>query len=67
MEYFPVKLRGFNDEFLNVSCFIDSDMVFKMKIHSNRMPDNVFRVWTYSNLKVSYEIEPPEPKENKYI
>ena len=35
-----------------------------MKIRSNRMPDDVFRVWTYSNLKVAYEIDPPNSKEN---
>ena len=65
-EYFPVKLRGFSDEILEVSCYIDADMVFRMKIHSNRMPDDVFRVWTYSNLKVSYEIDPPKPKVNRH-
>lgn len=64
MEYFPVKLRGFSDEVLEISCYIDADMVFRMKVHSNRMPDDVFRVWTYANLKVSYEIDPPEPKTN---
>ena len=40
-------------------------MVFRMKIRSNRMPDDYFRVWTYSNLKVSYEIDAPEPEQNK--
>ena len=64
-EYFPVKLRGFSDEVLTVSCYIDADMVFRLKVHSNRMPDDFFRVWTYANLKVSYEIDPPEPKQNK--
>lgn len=63
IEYFPVKLRGFSDEVLTVSCYIDADMVFRMKVRSNRMPDDVFRVWTYANLKVSYEIDPPSPKE----
>ena len=63
-EYFPVKLRGFSDEVLDISCYVDADMVFRMKIHSNRMPDDVFRVWTYSNLKVSYEIYGPSPKRN---
>ena len=65
IEYFPVKLRGFSDETLTVSCYIDADMVFRMKVRSNRMPDDVFRVWTYSNLKVSYEIDAPVP--NKKI
>ena len=60
-EYFPIRLRGFSDEILTVSCYIDADMVFRMKVRSNRMPDDVFRVWTYSNLKVSYEINAPAP------
>lgn len=59
---FPVKIRGFSDEILTVSCWVDTDMVFRMKIQSNRMPDDFYRVWTYSNLKVSYEIDPPEPE-----
>lgn len=63
-EYFPVKLRGFSDEALTVSCYVDADMVFRMKIHSNRMPDDVFRVWTYAGLKVSYEIDAPRPEKN---
>lgn len=64
-EIFPVKLRGFSDEVLKVSCYVDADMVFRMKIKSNRMPDDYFRVWTYSNLKVSYEIDAPAPEENE--
>ena len=64
-EIFPVKIRGFSDEVLKVSCYVDADMVFRMKIKSNRMPDDYFRVWTYSNLKVSYEIDAPAPEENE--
>ena len=64
-EYFPVKLRGFSDEILHVSCYVDADMIFRMKIRSNRMPDDVFRVWTYSTLKVAYEMNPPEPELNE--
>lgn len=64
-EYFPVKLRGFSDEVLNVSCYIDPDMVFRVKVSSNRMPDDVFRVWTYANLQVSYEINAPKPNKRK--
>lgn len=63
-EIFPVKIRGFSDEVLKVSCYVDADMVFRMKIKSNRMPDDFFRVWTYSNLKVSYEIDAPAPEQN---
>lgn len=60
-EYFPVKLRGFTDEVIKLSCYIDADMVFRMKISTNRMPDDYFRVWTYSNLKVAYDIDAPLP------
>jgi len=63
-EIFPVKIRGFSDEVLKVSCYVDADMVFRMKIKSNRMPDDFFRVWTYSNLKVSYEIDAPAQEQN---
>ena len=66
-EYFPVKLRGFSDEILHISCYVDADMIFRMKIKSNRMPDDVFRVWTYSNLKVAYEIDAPDPEINDDI
>jgi len=61
-EYFPIKLRGFSDESLEVFCYVDADMVFRMKIHSDKMPDDVFRVWTYSNLKVAYELDAPSPQ-----
>ena len=65
IEDFPVKLRGFADEVLEVFCYIDADMVFRMKVRTNHTPDDVFRVWTYANLKVSYEIDPPEPEVNR--
>lgn len=64
-EIFSVKVRKFSDEALKVSCYIDADMVFRMKIESNRAPDDFFRVWTYSNLKVPYEIDAPAPEQNE--
>lgn len=60
IEDFNVKLRGFKDEYVIVTCYVDADMIFKMKVHSNKMPDDVFRVWTYSNLNVAYELDEPE-------
>ncbi len=63
-EIFPVKVRGFSHEVLKVSCYVDADMVFRMKIKSNYMPNDFFRVWTYSNLNLSYEIDAPAPKQN---
>ena len=56
-----MKLRGFSDEIIKLSCYIDADMVFRMKVWTNRTPDEYFRVWTYSNLKVSYDIDAPLP------
>lgn len=64
-ELFPVKMRGFSDEVIKLSCYIDADMVFRMKVCTNRTPDDYFRVWTYSNLKVAYEIDAPLPDVNK--
>lgn len=63
LEYFPVKTRGFSDESIEVSCYIDSDMVFRMKAKPEYAPDDFFKVWTYSNLKVLYEMNAPEPEE----
>jgi len=53
-ELFPVPVRGFIDEVLKVTCFVDADMVFKAKISSNKTRDGWFRVWTYPNLKLSF-------------
>ena len=66
-DLFIVKLRGFSDEVLSVSCYVDADMVFRAKIMSNRSPDDYFRVWTYSNLKVSYELDAPDPEMNDMV
>lgn len=57
---FTVKMRGFKDEYVIVNCYVDADMTFKMKVYSNKMPDDVFRVWTYSKLNVAYELDEPE-------
>lgn len=56
-ELLKVPLRGFADEILRVACYVDSDMIFKLKVCSNRMPDNVFKIWKYDKIKVSYDIE----------
>jgi molecular chaperone DnaK len=56
-ENFVVPMRGFSDEYLKLSCYIDPDFIFKLKVGSNRMHDDVYRVWAYENLKIYYEIE----------
>jgi molecular chaperone DnaK len=57
LERFIVPMRGFVDETLQLSCYIDPDFIFKLKIGSNKMHDQVARVWSYENIKVYYEIE----------
>ncbi len=36
-----------DNEVLKVSYNVDEDRVFHIKIRSNGMPDDFFRVWTY--------------------
>ena len=60
-ELFVANTRGFSDEVLKLSCYVDIDMVFRAKVCTNRTPSDSFRAWTYSNLKVSYELDAPAP------
>ena len=57
--YTPVviPIRGFEDERLKLSCYIDQDNVFKAKIGSTRIHDSRDRVWCYENLKISFYLE----------
>lgn len=56
-EPFILPLRGFSDEHINLSCYIDQDNVFKVRLGSNRVPESTSKVWCYENLKVSFHIE----------
>ena len=56
-EPFVVPLRGFSDEYIHLSCYIDQDNVFKLKIGSNRVPESCGKNWHYECLKVSFHIE----------
>ncbi len=51
-----MKTRGFLGEHFIVSCYIDGDFVFKMKIRSNYSSDEKFTVWQYSGLKIYWRI-----------
>lgn len=56
-ENFILPLRGFIDEYIDLSCYVDKDNIFKLKVGSNRMLENSYRVWSYDKLKICYQIE----------
>lgn len=65
---FPVNVSGRADEQLVLKCRIEADMVFKAKIQSNLVKSDYFRVWTTSDISVSYDLDAPEPEVNsRYI
>lgn len=56
IEYRLVDARGFLGEVFEVSCYVDQDFIFRLKIHSNKASDNINDVWTYSKLKIFYDV-----------
>ena len=56
-ENFIVPMRGFSDEYINLSCYIDPDFIFKVKIGSNRIHPEAYRIWSYERIKINYLIE----------
>ncbi len=56
-EPFILPLRGFEDEYIELCCYIDADNVFRLKLESNRVPTDCAKVWKYEKLKVSFHIE----------
>ena len=57
MENFIFTERGFFDEYLKVSCYVDPNFIFKLRVSSNRMLEEVGSVWCYEDLKIYYQIE----------
>lgn len=57
LENFVVPIRGFVDEYIKLSCYIDPDFIFKLKVCSSNMPEEASRVWSYDKLKIFYQIE----------
>lgn len=57
IENFVLPLRGFIDENIHLSCYIDQDNVFKLKVGSNKMLESSYRTWSYDKLKVNFSIE----------
>ena len=56
-ENFVLPMRGFVDEYILLSCYVDQDNIFKLKVGSNRMLESSYRVWSYDKLKICYQIE----------
>lgn len=52
-----VPAGGFLEEQFELSCFIDEDNLFRMRIRSTRFMKKVLYTWTYDRLKVFYELE----------
>lgn len=55
-ESITLKARGFLEEHFIVKCYVDQDFVFKMRINSSSSYPDKFLVWSYSNLKVYWDI-----------
>lgn len=53
----PVPARGFLEEQFELSCFVDPDFVFKLKIRSNKTYEKRYVAWSYENLNLFYKIE----------
>ena len=56
-EQFVFPLRGFVDEKLKISCYVDQNNIFKMRIGSSRIDESKDKVWCYDKLKISFHLE----------
>ena len=52
-----VPAGGFLEEQFEISCFIDENNLFRMRIRSTRFMNEVLHTWTYDRLKVFYVLE----------
>ena len=52
-----VAAAGLLEEQFWLSCFIDDDNMFRMRIKSSRFQNEILYVWTYDKLKVYYDLE----------
>lgn len=52
-----VKSLGFLEEQFELSCFIDEDNLFRLRIRSTQFQEIVLHTWTYDRIKVFYELE----------
>lgn len=52
-----VPALGFYEEQFIVSCFIDEDNLFRLKVQSSRFMNTILHTWTYDKMKVFYDLE----------
>lgn len=56
-QYVTVPAGGFLEEQFELSCFIDDDNLFRMRIRSDQFMKKVLYTWTYDEVKVYYDLE----------
>lgn len=49
--------QGFMSEQFEVSCFVDPDLLFRIRVRSTEFMRRYLYLWTYANLKMYYQIE----------
>lgn len=52
-----VAAAGLYEEQFLLSCFIDEDNLFRLRIRSSRFNKEILYVWTYDKLKVYYDLD----------
>ncbi len=52
-----VPAGGFYEEQFILSCYIDDDNLFRLKVQSSRFMKTILHTWTYDKLKVFYDLE----------
>lgn len=57
IQYVTVPSGGFLRELYELSCFIDDDNLFRMKISSTEFTGKILHTWTYDKVKVFYVLE----------
>lgn len=57
LEPFRFKLRGFHDEVVELSYYIDKDSVFWLTAGSNRTPASAYKVWSYEKPALLYHLD----------
>lgn len=58
---FGIPLRGFDDELVDLSYYIDGDSVFWLKAGSNRTSSSACRAWSYERMALLYHIDESQP------
>ena len=55
-QFITVPAQGFMEEQFEVSCFVDPDLLFRMKIRSTLFMKKFLSFWVYDRLKVYYKL-----------